>query len=172
MTTLHRRDSGSISYTKGSPDEILRRCDTILLNGRAVPLDPPMRRTIEAALHTLSARALRLLAIGMRTGDRRPKEQNLTFLGVAGMMDPIRPEAVQAVRDFRKAGVRTVMITGDWPDTAFVIARELGIATKPADCLSGAQIDALRIGNLPGRPGAARSSPRCLRNIRCALFGH
>ena len=158
MTTLHRRDSGSISYTKGSPDEILRRCDTILLNGRAVPLDPPMRRTIEAALHTLSARALRLLAIGMRTGDRRPKEQNLTFLGVAGMMDPIRPEAVQAVRDFRKAGVRTVMITGDRPDTAFVIARELEIATKPADCLSGAQIDAL-----PDREFARKAG-------RCSVF--
>ena len=143
MTTLHRQGSGSISYTKGSPDEILKRCNTILLDGRVVPLEASMRQNIETALHTLSARALRLLAIGMRTNDRHPREESLTFLGLAGMMDPIRPEAVQAVRDFRKAGVRTVMITGDRPDTAFVIARELGIATKPADCLSGAQIDAL-----------------------------
>lgn len=74
-----------------------------------------MRRTIETTLHTLSNQALRLLAIAMRTNDRQPQEKSLTFLGLAGMMDPIRPEAVQAVRDFRKAGVRTVMITGDRP---------------------------------------------------------
>lgn len=128
MTTLHRHGNGSISYTKGSPDEILKRCDTILSDDRVMPLEPSMRRTIETALHTLSNQALRLLAIAMRTNDRQPQEKSLTFLGLAGMMDPIRPEAVQAVRDFRKAGVRTVMITGDRPDTAFVIARELGIA--------------------------------------------
>ena len=114
-----------------------------------------MRRTIETALYTLSNQALRLLAIAMRTNDRQPQEKSLTFLGLAGMMDPIRPEAVQAVRDFRKAGVRTVMITGDRPDTAFVIARELGIATTPSDCLSGAQIDRL------SDPDFAQEAERC-----------
>lgn len=114
-----------------------------------------MRRTIETALHTLSNQALRLLAIAMRTNDRQPQEKSLTFLGLAGMMDPIRPEAVQAVRDFRKAGVRTVMITGDRPDTAFVIARELGIAATPSDCLSGAQIDRL------SDPDFAQEAERC-----------
>ncbi len=75
MTTLHRRGNGSISYTKGSPDEILRRCDTILSDDRVVPLEPSMRRTIETALHTLSDRALRLLAIecAQVTGDPRRK---------------------------------------------------------------------------------------------------
>ena len=72
MTTLHQTDSGSVSYTKGSPDIILKRCDTILSSGRIRPLDSMERKSIEAALHTLSGRALRLLALAMRTGERRP----------------------------------------------------------------------------------------------------
>ena len=143
MTTLHRSGRGSVSYTKGSPDVILRRCDTILSAGRVRSLDSAERRNIEEALRTLSGRALRLLALATRTGDDRPSEERLTFVGLAGMIDPIRPEAVQAVQDFRAAGVKTVMITGDRSDTAFVIARELGIAAKPSDCMSGPQIDAL-----------------------------
>ena len=143
MTTLHQTDSGSVSYTKGSPDIILKRCDTILSSGRIRPLDSMERKSIEAALHTLSGRALRLLALAMRTGDKTPSEDRLTFIGLAGMIDPIRPEAVKAVQDFRQAGVKTVMITGDRSDTAFVIAQELGIAEKPSDCMSGPQIDAL-----------------------------
>ncbi len=142
MTTLHRAGGSTVSYTKGSPDEILKRCGTILLNGRVVPLDAGKRREIDTALQTLSAKALRLLALGMKTGAPRPEESGLTFVGAAGMMDPIRPEAVKAVRDFRQAGVKTVMITGDRKDTAFAIARELGIARAPSDCMTGAQIDA------------------------------
>ncbi len=143
MTTLHRKDGSTVSYTKGSPDEILKRCDTLLLGGRTVPLDSVKRREIAGAMKTLSGRALRLLALGMQTGTDHPIESGLTFVGAVGMMDPIRPEAAKAVRDFRKAGVKTVMITGDRSDTAFAIARELGIAKKPEDCMTGAQIDSL-----------------------------
>lgn len=143
MTTLHQTADGTVSYTKGSPDIILRHCDTILSSGRIRPLDSTERKNIQDALRTLSGRALRVLALGMRTKDSSPSEDRMTFVGLAGMIDPIRPEAVQAVQDFRKAGVRTVMITGDRSDTAFVIARELGIAEKPSDCMSGPQIDAL-----------------------------
>ncbi len=143
MTTLHRKDGSTVSYTKGSPDEILKRCDTLLLGGGTVPLDSVKRREIAGAMKTLSGRALRLLALGMQTGTDHPIESGLTFVGAVGMMDPIRPEAAKAVRDFRKAGVKTVMITGDRSDTAFAIARELGIAKKPEDCMTGAQIDSL-----------------------------
>ena len=143
MTTLHRNGSSTVSYTKGSPDEILKRCDTLLLNGRTVPLDSVKHREIAAAMNTLSGRALRLLALGMRIGTDRPTESGLTFVGAVGMMDPIRPEAAKAVRDFRRAGVKTVMITGDRSDTAFAIARELGIAERPEDCMTGVQIDSL-----------------------------
>ena len=143
MTTLHRAGTSTVSYTKGSPDEVLKRCDTLLLNGQVLPLDEARRREITSALQTLSSRALRLLALGMRTGAKRPVESGLTFVGVAGMKDPIRPEARQAVQDFRRAGVKTVMITGDRPDTAFAIARELGIAKSSKDCMTGAQIEQL-----------------------------
>lgn len=143
MTTLHRSGSSTVSYTKGSPDEILKRCDTILLNGKIAPLDTVKRREIAEAMKTLSGRALRLLALGMKTGTNRPMESGLTFVGTVGMMDPIRPEAVKAVRDFRRAGVKTVMITGDRIDTAFAIAKELGIAERQEDCMTGSQIDAL-----------------------------
>lgn len=142
MTTLHRSGSSTISYTKGSPDEILKRCDTLLLGHRVVPLDSGRRREITHALKTLSEKGLRLLALATKTGVPHPSESHLTFVGVAGMMDPIRPEAAKAVQDFRHAGVRTVMITGDRMDTAFAIARELGIARTPSDCMTGAQIDA------------------------------
>ena len=143
MTTLHKKNGGTISYTKGSPDVILKRCNTIWEMDQIRPLSLSGRRRIEEALHTLSARALRVLALAMRTGDTRPSEQNLTFLGLAGMMDPVRPEAARAVESFRQAGVRTLMITGDRSDTALVIARELGIASRPSDCISGPGIDAL-----------------------------
>ena len=143
MTTLHRTSGGPVSYTKGSPDLILKRCDTILSCGRIRPLDSAERRAAEDALRALSGRALRLLALAMRTGDTKPSEERMTFIGLAGMIDPIRPEAVQAVQDFRRAGVKTVMITGDRSDTAFVIAQELGIAEKPSDCMSGPRIDSL-----------------------------
>lgn len=143
MTTLHRAGTSTVSYTKGSPGEVLKRCDTLLLNGQVLPLDEARRREITSALQTLSSRALRLLALGMRTGAKRPVESGLTFVGVAGMKDPIRPEARQAVQDFRRAGVKTVMITGDRPDTAFAIARELGIAKSSKDCMTGAQIEQL-----------------------------
>ncbi|MCI8375847.1 MAG: cation-translocating P-type ATPase [Lachnospiraceae bacterium] len=143
MTTLHRNGSSTLSYTKGSPDEVLKRCDTLLLHGQIVPLDGRRRREITAAMNSLSERALRLLALAMKTGADRITEKGLTFVGIAGMMDPIRPEAAKAVRDFRRAGVKTVMITGDRKDTAFAIAHELGIAEKPEDCMTGSQIDEL-----------------------------
>lgn len=143
MTTLHQKNGSTISYTKGSPDVILKHCDTIWKMGQIRPLSPSVRHQIEDALRTLSSRALRVLALAMRIGDGRPSEQNLTFLGLVGMMDPIRPEAVRAVAAFRQAGVRTLMITGDRSDTALVIARELGIASRPSDCISGSSIDTL-----------------------------
>ncbi|MCI8598243.1 MAG: cation-translocating P-type ATPase [Lachnospiraceae bacterium] len=141
MTTMHRTGSNTISYTKGSPDEVLKRCDTILLNGNVLPLDLKRRQEIAAAMKTLSGKALRLLALGMKTDISHPTEKHLTFVGMVGMMDPIRPEAKKAVWDFRRAGVKTVMITGDRIDTAFAIAKELGIVRNPKSCMTGAQIE-------------------------------
>lgn len=91
MTTLHRMGSSSVSYTKGSPDEILKRCTHIRLDGKVVPFTPSHKQKIRNAIKEMSSRALRVLALAMRTGDRKATEKELIFIGLAGMKDPIRP---------------------------------------------------------------------------------
>ena len=141
-----------IAFTKGAPDVVLKRCTKIYLNGKVQPLNDMKRRKIQAALEEMSSQALRVLALAMKEGEGDPeallKERDLVFLGLAGMKDPIRPEAREAVAKFGKASVRTIMITGDHADTAFAIAKELGIAKKPDQCMTGAQMDNLSDHNL------------------------
>lgn len=145
MTTVHQGRSGRLSYTKGAPDVVLKRCTKIYLNGTVHPLNEVKRRKIKTACEEMSSQALRVLALAMKEegSDDLLNEKNLTFLGLAGMKDPVRPEAKEAVSKFRSASVRTIMITGDHADTAFAIAKELGIAKKPGQCLTGAQLDIL-----------------------------
>ncbi len=150
MTTLHRRVRGAgnaggntlpegqtVAYTKGAPDEVLKRCTHIAARGGAVPLSEEQRRRVQDAVAELSGEALRTLAVAMRTGGQRPEEAQLTFLGLVGMRDPARPEAARAVADFKGAGVTTVKITGDHVDTAFSIGRQLGIVERFGQCITG-----------------------------------
>ncbi len=150
MTTVHQSTQGQISFTKGAPDVVLKRCTKIFLNGAVQPLNDVKRRKIQSVLEEMSSQALRVLALAMKQGegDALLKERDLVFLGLAGMKDPIRPEAREAVEKFGKASVRTIMITGDHADTAFAIAKELGIAKKPAQCMTGAEMDNLSDHNL------------------------
>lgn len=141
MTTLHRNKASYVSYTKGSPDDILHRSTHILLDGEAVPLQKHHLQEIREIIGQMSAQALRVLALGMRTGSPAPAEEKLTFIGFVAMKDPIRPEALQAVQDFKTAGVRTVMITGDRLDTAFAIAKELDIARRRSECVTGDELE-------------------------------
>lgn len=143
MTTLHRMGSSSVSYTKGSPDEILKRCTHIRLDGKVVPFTPSHKQKIRNAIKEMSSRALRVLALAMRTGDRKATEKELIFIGLAGMKDPIRPGVAEAVESCLKAGVKVVMITGDRVDTAYAIAGELSIADSMSQCLTGSQLDHL-----------------------------
>lgn len=143
MTTLHRQGTICLSFTKGSPDEILNRCRYIRENGQTVLLTPKHKKVIYEAIREMSAKALRILALGMRTGDTAPTEKELTFIGLAGMKDPIRPEALEAVSACHSAGVRTVMITGDRIDTACAIAKELSIAENISQCMTGSTLDTL-----------------------------
>ena len=133
MTTLH----GSISYTKGAPDEVLKRCTHIFTGNGTVRLSEENRRQIQKAMAAMSGEALRTLAVAMRSGINRPEESELTFLGLVGMRDPARPEAARAVTDFNAAGVKTVMITGDHVDTAFAIGKQLGIVERFEQCMTG-----------------------------------
>lgn len=140
MTTLHVQGGVGVSYTKGSPDEIIERCQYIRLNGSRQPMTPAQKKRIYEALSEFTRNALRVLALGMRENAAGLEENGLTFLGMVGMADPVRPEAKTAVEDFLKAGVKTVMITGDRIDTAFAIAKELGIAQRMEECISGEEM--------------------------------
>lgn len=133
MTTLH----GSTSYTKGAPDEVLKKCTHIFTGNGTVRLSEEVRRQVQHAMAEMSGEALRTLAVAMRSGVSRPEEEALTFLGLVGMRDPARPEAARAVTDFKAAGVTTVMITGDHVETAFAIGKQLGIVERFEQCMTG-----------------------------------
>ena len=140
MTTVHRTETGTVSYTKGAPDVILERCSRYLSGGGERPLTGSSRRRLQDRISWLSGQGLRVLGAARSDGDGR-KEEDMVFLGLAAMADPPRPEAAHAVAMFKRAHVRTVMITGDHRDTALAIARRLGIAEDGTQCISGAELD-------------------------------
>lgn len=152
MSTLHRARAGQgfIQFTKGAPDEVLRRCTHIWRDGRAVPLDDAQRERILAENKAMADEALRVLAAAQRVYDERPSsnapaqlEQDMTWIGMCGMIDPIRPEVKEAIEKCRSAGIRPIMITGDHKDTATAIARELGILEGGQMAITGAELDAI-----------------------------
>ncbi len=152
MTTLHRAGAGHgfIQFTKGAPDEVLRRCTRIWQNGQAVPMEKAQRERILAENKAMADQALRVLAAAQRVYDERPAsnapdelERDLTWIGMCGMIDPIRPEVKEAIGQCRNAGIRPVMITGDHKDTAAAIARELGILAPGQLAITGAELDAI-----------------------------
>ncbi len=143
MTTRHREGQDVIAYSKGAAERILEGCDRIWRKGRLCDMTQTDRNMISKAQSSLMAEGRRVLALSMRD-DGDMSEKNMIFLGLFGMQDPVRPEAVQAVADFEKAGVSTVMITGDHPDTALSIAKELGIADSPRQCITGRELDRLK----------------------------
>ena len=150
MTTLHRRKEGVVQYTKGAPDAILSRCTKILKKGVPVPLSPAFRKEIEEKQREMGGKALRVLALAMRGHGAPPAEKSsdklekdLVFVGLVGMIDPVRPEVKSAIETCRSAGIRPVMITGDHVDTAVAIAKELKILTDPAQAITGAELDGI-----------------------------
>ena len=151
MSTLHSTPDGVVQYTKGAPDQVLARCTHYWEGGQALPMTEERRQAILADNHRMAAQALRVLAAASRPWpgglpeDTSPQnlEQDLCFVGLAGMMDPVRPEVRDAITQCRRAGIRPVMITGDHKDTAVAIARQLGILTDPSQALTGADLDAL-----------------------------
>jgi len=146
MSTLHQDSAGAILVTKGAPDVLLARCIRERVGDTERLLTADRRTEIGREIDGLAAEALRTLGLASRilpagTAATQAVEQDLTWLGVAGMMDPPRPEAAAAVRTARDAGVRVVMITGDHPATAFAIAAELGIARQGEPVLTGADLE-------------------------------
>ena len=145
MATLHQDGDDNIVYVKGSPEKIIGLCDSRLVDqGQIVPLD---ENEIHAKETSMAEEALRVLAMAYK---KRPGEKktispddisDLVFLGLQGMIDPPRQEAIDAVAKCKKAGVRTVMITGDHAGTAVAVARKLGIVTDKDDyAITGEQM--------------------------------
>ena len=138
MTTVHKTSDGEVvAYTKGAIDKLLVHC--IDENGN--PLSSDKIDEIMKASKEMADNALRVLALAIKKGDDTATEDGLTFVGLVGMIDPPRPECAPAVAEFKIASVITVMITGDHRDTAFAIAKELGIVESPDQCISGDELN-------------------------------
>lgn len=128
MTTLHTTDSGVVAYSKGAPEIIVESCTRLSGPDGDRPLEPRDRSAILDQAKEMADDALRVIAVATKAQTDKTSAQNgMTFLGLAGMIDPPRPEAAVAIDQCREAGIRVLMITGDHPHTAAAVARELGL---------------------------------------------
>ena len=150
MSTIHDLGGKFVQYTKGGPDVILSRCAYYLDGSEVKPMTAEKVAQIMAVNKAMADKALRVLAAAMRHWDAKPSdnipeylEQELVFVGLTGMIDPVRPEVKAAIEECRSAGIRAVMITGDHKDTAVAIAKELGIITDASQAITGAELDAI-----------------------------
>ena len=150
MSTVHKCGDSYIQYTKGAPDEVLKCCTSYLDSGAVLPLTDEKRQEILSVNHAMADRALRVLAAAERRWDAPPEdcspanlEHELCFIGLTGMIDPVRPEVKAAIDECRRAGIRPIMITGDHKDTAVAIARELGIIDDASQAIEGRELNRL-----------------------------
>ena len=151
MSTIHDVGGAYVQYTKGGPDVILSRCTHYYENGEIKPLTDAKQHEIMLANKAMADKALRVLAGAYRVWNELPSdlspeylEQDMVFIGLHGMIDPIRPEVKLAVEECNRAGIRVVMITGDHKDTAVAIARELGILNQHGEerlAITGTQLN-------------------------------
>ncbi|MBQ9802164.1 MAG: cation-translocating P-type ATPase [Clostridia bacterium] len=149
MSTVHKtKDGNLIQFTKGAPDEVLKRCTTALIGGKQVPMTEEIRADILAANKKMADRALRVLCAAEKALVAEPAayepelvECDLCYVGLVGMIDPVRPEVKPAIDECRSAGIRPIMITGDHKDTAVAIAMQLGIIESADEAITGADLD-------------------------------
>ena len=169
MTTIHRRkdrkgetaadvafpDSAFVAFVKGAPDVILDLCDQILEGRKGGPLSPEKQQEVMAVHQDMARQALRVLAVAFRPIDSIAEspaaeevERGLTFIGLFGMIDPARPEVKEAVKVAQRAGLRSVMVTGDFKETAEAVAKEIGLLTPGGLVLTGEELDRLNESEL------------------------
>lgn len=148
MSTVHKTANSYVQYTKGAPDVIIQRCAYYLENGKKVPMTQEYMDQILKANKSMADRALRVLACAQKVWENEPEEftpeyleNDLCFLGLCGMIDPVRPEVKAAIVECKEAGIRPIMITGDHIDTAVAIAKELGIIDETRKAVTGSQLD-------------------------------
>lgn len=157
MSTIHETLQGYEAYIKGAPDLMLALCTHVMVDGQVIALTPPLRDKILERNATLAAAALRVLGLAYRPLEQLPAEVNaetiereMVFLGLVGMIDPARPEVREAVARAKSAGIHTVMVTGDYRETAVAIARELQIMAPGDRAISGAELDGMKDEELAG----------------------
>ncbi|MGN0531641.1 MAG: cation-translocating P-type ATPase [Eubacterium sp.] len=149
MSTIHKTPNGFVQYTKGAPDVVLSLCTSAYLDGKRVPMTDEIKQTIMAENKAMADQALRVLCVAMRTYNSQPDndaatlEQELCYIGLTGMIDPVRPEVVDAIKECRIAGIRPIMITGDHKDTAVAIAKQLGIIEDVDGAITGMELNEL-----------------------------
>ena len=148
MSTVHSKGNEFVQFTKGAPDEILKKCTHVDVNGEVYEMNDEFRAKIMEENTRMGNKALRVFAVAYKTYDVAPEtfdseslEFDMTFIGLTGMIDPVRPEVKDAIVECRGAGIKPIMITGDHINTAKAIARELGILTDDSQAMMGADID-------------------------------
>lgn len=148
MSTVHSSGDGFVQYTKGAPDVVLSRCTKCLSeNGTVIDMTDEIRAKISAQNKAMADKALRVLAAAYREYTSQPSdfapealESDLIFIGLTGMIDPVRPEVVASIKECKEAGIRPIMITGDHKDTAVAIAMELGIIDNASQAITGSEL--------------------------------
>ncbi|NLY77105.1 MAG: calcium-transporting P-type ATPase, PMR1-type [Tissierellia bacterium] len=152
MTTFHENfvPNKVVSFTKGAPDIMINKSNYIYQNGQVLPFTDELKAQVLDINSKFSREALRVLAMGFRLYDSLPQntsaeniERDLIFVGLVGMIDPPREEAKEAIRKCKNAGIHTVMITGDYKETAFAIAKQLGMADSEDQAIMGKELDNL-----------------------------
>lgn len=149
MSTIHKTPNGFVQYTKGAPDIVLSLCTTAFVDGKKVPMTDEIRQAISDSNKEMADKALRVLCAAMRTYSEQPSnepdelEQELCYIGLTGMIDPVRPEVVDAIKECKSAGIRPIMITGDHKDTAVAIAKQLGIIGENQKAITGMELNSM-----------------------------
>jgi Ca2+-transporting ATPase len=162
MTTIHTAqwesdwaknvhiNTSVIAYVKGAPDIVLDLCNKVLEDGKTIELDENKRKEIIATNHDMASQALRVLGVACRPMEGVPDscdidsvEKELVFVGLMGMIDPPRTEVKEAAKIARGAGLKSVMVTGDYKDTAEAVAREIGLLTPHGKVFTGAELDTM-----------------------------
>lgn len=158
MSTIHQDpEGGFIQFTKGAPDEVLRLCTKVYVNGSVEPMTEEVKGRILIENKKMADQALRVLCAAFKKYESVPKdtspaaiETDLIYLGLSGMIDPIRPEVKAAIAECKSAGIRPIMITGDHRDTAVAIARQLGILDEGQQAITGSELNAVSDEELGG----------------------
>ncbi len=148
MTTVHKAGDKFVQYTKGAPDEILKKCSHAVVNGQVVEMTDEIKAKAAEENTRMGNKALRVFAVAYKMHDAEPAaydsaslEYDMIFIGLTGMIDPVRPEVKDAIAECRTAGITPIMITGDHINTAKAIARELGILESDDQAMMGVDID-------------------------------